>query len=235
MTGIKRLALGAAVWGLLAAPASADVESWSWIETRIPLSNGQHGLPHSLRTWTDARFGGRYTGMGALFLRVGPIWELHPNLFLAVHGTSYGLQPSPGVFEQEYRAEVEPNLRGRWGDWVLGDRNRMELRWRPSGASAGPRWRYRNLLRVNYQPLEARWIPFVWNEALIDLSGSLYSENRAAAGVGYQFNNGVRVDLAYLLRSRLTAGSWEQDHVANLALFFAPGVAPLFPAEPSPD
>lgn len=232
---MRRGFLALAVWGGLAAPAAADVESWNWLETRIPLSDGQHGLPHSLRTWTDARFGGRYPGLGALFLRVGPIWELHPNLFLATHVTSYGLQPAVGAFEQEYRAEFEPNLRGRWGDLVLGDRNRLELRWRPAGAGAGTRWRYRNLARVNYQPAGARWIPFVWNEALIDLSGTYYSENRAAVGLGHQFDNGVRVDAAYLLRSRFSAGAWEQDHIANLVLFFAPGVAPMFPAEPSPD
>jgi hypothetical protein len=209
------------------APARADVESWNWFEARVPVSDGQHGLPDTLRLWTDARFGGRYPGLGQLFFRVGPVWELHPNWFLATHLTTYADQISPGAFEQENRFEFEPNYRGRFGDWTVGDRNRLEYRW---GRPAGARWRYRNLFRVNYQPEGATLFPYVWNEALVDLSGLGFNQNRSAIGISKVLSDSTRLDVAYLLRARgSAAGAWETDHILNVYMIFQPKAAPWFP------
>ena len=214
-----------------AAPARADVESWNWLEVRLPVSDGQHGLPHSLRLWTDARYGLRYSGLGQLFMRVGPIWELHPNLFLATHVTTYSDQAAPGVHDQEHRLELEPNLRGRLADLSWNDRNRLEYRWRP----AGSRFRYRNQLRVSWQPDGATVFPYLWDEALIDLSGATMglTQNRAAAGVSFLNPDGTRLDVAYVFRSRADAAlAWDHDHIALLSLYFQPRVAPLLPGAP---
>lgn len=222
-------ALAGAALGLPAGPALADVESWNWVEVRVPLTEGQHGLPDSLRLFTDARYGLRYPGLGWLFFRVGPIWNLHPNWFLATHVVSAGIQEAPGVFAQEHRLELEPNYFGRWGDVVYNDRNRLEYRDRPAGAS----WRYRNQLRLQHQPAGARWAPFVWDEVLIDLSGQGFNQNRAAVGFAHFLSDSVRVDAAYLLRSRAAGAGWEQDHVLNLTLFYAPRTAPVWTLPPT--
>lgn len=221
------LALALAAAWLPCSPAVADVESWNWFEARLPLSEGQYGLPNSLRVWTDTRFGGRYPGLGQQFLRLGPIWELHPNLFLATHLTTYADQVTPGTFEQEHRAEFEPNLRWRWGVLSFADRNRLEYRF---GRPAGPRWRYRNLLRMNVQPAGATLYPYVANEVLVDLSGAGFNQNRASLGLSRVLSDSVRLDVAYMLRSRAAAGTWENDHVLNVYLLFQPSVAPLIPA-----
>ncbi|MFP5503015.1 MAG: DUF2490 domain-containing protein [Candidatus Sericytochromatia bacterium] len=219
-------AVAALVTLLPAAPAMADVENWNWIETRVPLSDGQAGAPSQLRVFADSRYGLRYPGLGWLFLRVGPIWNLHPNWFLATHYTTAIEQTAPGAMAQEHRIEIEPNFFGRLGDFTYNDRNRLEYRYRVTGAT----WRYRNQLRFQYQPEGATWAPFVWDEALVDLSGQGFNQNRAAIGLAHLLNANTRVDAAYILRSRLGGGVWEQDHVLNLTLCFTPGVAPIWGA-----
>jgi hypothetical protein len=236
-SGFLTRVCGAAIAAALAwgpAPAArADVEGWAWFEARVPISDGQYGLPNSWRVWTDTRLGGRYPGLGQQFVRMGPIWELHPNMFLATHLTSYADQVSPGVFEQEVRAEFEPNLRARWGLFNVADRNRLEYRF---GRPSAPRWRYRNLLRVNIQPEGATLYPYVADEVLVDLSGAGFNQNRSYVGLSKVLSDSTRVDVAYLLRARATAaGPWALDHILNLVLFFAPRTAPMFPASAPAD
>lgn len=214
-----------------AAPAGADTESWNWLEVRLPLSDGSYGLPQSLRLFTDLRYAGRAGGLYQTFFRVGPLWDLHPNLFLATHVTSAANRSGTGAFEQEHRLELEPNLRARFGALAVNDRNRLEYRW----GTAGPRWRYRNQVWLNYAPAGASWIPFVWDEILFDLAGTSvtgFTQNRASVGLGRMLSDATRLNLGYVLRSRMTSASaWEHDHVALVNLAFAPSVPPLMRAE----
>ena len=189
-------------------------------------------MPNSLRLATDFRYAGEAGGLYQSFLRVGPIWDLHPHLQLAAHATAIGLRRGAGAYGQEHRLELEPTLRGRWGHVAVNDRNRLEYRW----GSAGPRWRYRNQFGLNFGPADARWIPFVWDEVLFDLSGTPtpgFSQNRAAIGIGRKLSDSTRLNLGYVLRSRQTVPSgWEHDHIAQVNVVFTPAVAPLWnPAE----
>lgn len=216
-----------------AAPAVAgDVESWNWFEVRVPVSEGQFGLPDSLRLVTDSRYGGRYAnGLGQLFFRVGPIWELHPNMFLGLHYTTYANQfdpaSAPGDYEIVHRAEVEPNIRWRWGDFAFNDRNRFE--YAASGRTSF--FRYRNQLRANYQPIgHSGWFPYVWDEVMVPFNAG-FNQNRASVGLAFPLAPDMRLDTGYVLRSRTVAGgAWDHDHVVNLSLFYAPKSQPMVPA-----
>jgi hypothetical protein len=120
---------------------------------------------------------------------------------------------------QEYRLELEPNVRGRLGVFTYNDRNRLELRWLDGVIN----WRYRNQLRVNYQPGDALWIPFVWDEVIFDLSKGELSQNRAEAGIGWAFMPDARLDLGFMFRTRRTQPSgWTTDQVLNISLYYAP-------------
>lgn len=222
------LSLALAVALLPALPAKADTESWNWLEVRVPVSEGRGAMPNTLRLVTDFRYAERAGGLYQNFLRVGPIWDLHPHLFLAAHVTAMANRSGAGAYEQEHRLELEPNLRGRWGLVGYNDRNRLEYRW----GSAGPRWRYRNQLWLNLAPADARWIPFVWDEVLFDLAGTPitgFTQNRASVGIGRMLSDSTRLNLGYVLRSRQTAAStWEHDHIALVNLFFAPAVPPIW-------
>lgn len=216
-----------AVLLLADAPASAWPEVWDSLETRVPFSDGEHGMPQSIRFSMAGRYGDRYPGLGKLLFRIGPIWELHPNVLLATHLTSATSQTSPGVFEQEHRAELEPTVHWGWGSLSFNDRSRLEYRYRPRGT----RWRYRNQVRVSYQAPGASWGPYLGDEGFWDLSGEGFSENRAVAGVGLILNASTQLNVGLMGRSRRgSGGGWNHDLVTQVAVSFRPRTTPVFVA-----
>lgn len=198
--------------------ARADGEVWLWTEARLPVvPNSRPDFPRlDWRVFTDFRINKRSGGLAQAFFRTGPVLYTTPWSFVAVHGTIYSDRLPSGVHDQEARLELEPNLFGRLGDFTFNDRNRVESRWRESGH----RWRYRNQLRISYAPLGAKWIPFVWDEVLADLSGLGVNQNRAQVGLGRMLNATTRLDVGYMVRSREDVTGWVHDHVLNLYLFF---------------
>lgn len=207
---------------LLAAPAFAASErqSWNWAELRMPTPAPKGGwLPNAVRVWSEARIAPFDGGMRQLFVRAGPLWDLHDNLLLAVHFTANPNSGPATRLVEEYRVELEPNLRGRLGLFTYNDRNRLEYRW----IDGETRFRYRNQLRVNYQPEGATFFPFVWDEVLVDLSGLGFTQNRAVVGLAWTFQPNTRFEVGYMLRTRHAAATgWESDHVLTTTLYFAP-------------
>ncbi len=96
-------------------PAVADAEVWTNLETRVPLNRPQDPWPDFLRCIAGTRYGFRYPGVGLANLRVGPLWEVAPWLLVGLQTSTYAMQSQPGIFSQEMRAELEPNLHGRFG------------------------------------------------------------------------------------------------------------------------
>lgn len=216
------IAIGATV-GLVPASARADGEAWVWVENRIPVVRADvPGYPRvDWRVFADFRMNKRSGGLAQAFFRTGPLVFPTSFMFVGVHGTIYSDRLASGVHDQEARLELEPNFFGRLGDFTFNDRNRGEYRWRESGV----RWRYRNQLRVSYAPIGAKWIPFVWDEVLADLSGLGVNQNRFQVGLGRMLNPTTRLDVGYMIRSREDASGWAHDHVLNLYLFM--DVVPL--------
>ncbi|UQA63130.1 DUF2490 domain-containing protein [Polyangium aurulentum] len=219
--------------------ARADYEAWLWLENRVPVLRADTpSFPRiDLRLVTDVRLNGRSGGLAQSFFRVGPLFYLTNFLMIGVHGTIYADRLASGAFDQEARFELEPNLFGRLGDFTFNDRNRFEARFRESGT----RYRYRNQLRINYAPKGARWIPFIWDELLVDLSGLGVNQNRAQVGLGRQLWSNVRLDVGVMLRSREEAAGWVHDRIANVYLYIdvpplpAPPRAPPVPPRRMPD
>jgi hypothetical protein len=209
---------------LLAGSARADGGAWLWFEYRLPLTATDRLPRVSVRFWSDTRLSGGAGGLAQQFVRIGPIFEVTPWFFLAMHGTIYADRLADGRFDQEARFELEPNFQGRLWRFTWSDRNRLEYRWRESVQ----RVRYRNQLRINYAPPGARWIPYVWNEALFDVAAG-FNENRLTAGIGRMLRPNIRLEAGYLLRSRdLPGQGWSHDHIGTLYLFI--GLPPV----PSP-
>lgn len=219
-----------AAWLLEARPARADLEYWNWTELRVPLASRAPltGQPVHWRVFSDLRWGLRYPGLGWNFFRAGPLWTIAPWLIVGTQGTSIAVQSSPGVLLQEYRAEFEPTVLWRWGDFAFSDRNRLEYRWRFAPGVQTGHVRYRNQLRMAYAPPGASWLPFAWNEPLIEFNGEGFAQNRAEIGVGYQFTPETRFDVGVMWRSRAQAGTWDHDAILNAYLYYAPAITPLF-------
>ncbi|MRG96675.1 DUF2490 domain-containing protein [Polyangium spumosum] len=202
----------------LAQEASADYEVWLWAENRVPIVRADKPtFPRiDLRVYAESRLNGRSDGLHQSFLRTGPLFFLTDFLFIGVQGTIYADRLASGAFDQEARFEFEPNFFGRIGDFTWNDRNRFEARFR----EAETRYRYRNQLRINYAPKGAKWMPFVWDEVLVDLSGLGLNQNRALIGLARQLNPTTRLDAGFMLRSREEASGWVHDRVFFAALFF---------------
>lgn len=207
-----------------AAPARADFEGWIWTEIRAPLIQTETPRFPRLdwRVFTDTRVNRRSNGLHQAFFRTGPLLYVTPWLFIALHGTIYADKlgrPAgdleAGDFAQETRFEVEPNFFFRLGDFTFNDRNRFEYRHR----SYEDRTRYRNQLRVNYAPKGAKWIPFVWDELMIDLAGNGVHQNRFDLGIGYMLNESTRFDVGFMIRSRKETDGWKHDGILNVYLF----------------
>jgi|SRR5688572_20433749 len=196
--------------------------AWLWFEYRQPILGLAPELPRlSLRLVSDTRLSSAVGGLAQQFLRVGPLLDAAPWLFLAVHGTIYADRRPDGTFDQEARLEVEPTFHGKVGRLQIQDRNRLEYRWRESGA----RVRYRNQLWLRYGPLAKRYVPFVWDEVLFDARDG-FNENRLSLGLGFMLSATTRLDVGYLLRSRIVADEWQHDHLLLVYFFVGPPTKP---------
>jgi Protein of unknown function (DUF2490) len=221
----KALAYGLALLGLFTSLSAAaqGAEAWAVFEYRLLLAEQPERPRVSLRINSDNRFAQLSGGLDLTFLRVGPLVELRPWLLLAAHGTAISDKLGSGAHSTEYRLELEPTLQGRRGDLTWLDRNRVEYRFGDK-----ERLRYRNLLRVNYAPKGARWLPFVWNEVMLEqdleVEGGAdegLNQNRLSAGVGYVIREGTRFDVGYLRRSKKAGGEWLGDNVLWTSLLVA--------------
>lgn len=201
-----------------ARAARADGEVWLWTEARVPIvRNPRPDFPRlDWRVISDVRLNTRSGGLAQLFFRTGPALYTTSWSFVALNGTVYSDRLLTGVHQQEARLELEPNFFVRIGDFTFNDRNRVESRWREDTH----RWRYRNQLRVSYAPVGAKWIPFMWDEMLFDLSGAGFNQNRAQVGLGRLLNATTRLDVGYMVRSREESTGWVHDHVLNVYLFY---------------
>jgi hypothetical protein len=217
VAGLVALGLGPG-----ASPARADVESWNVLEVRVPIDRSSPWVPRALRAVTSSRFAPRYGGLGVSNLRVGPLWQPTPWLMLGLHASAYAEQASTGDFRQTLRLEFEPNLQGAIGDLHLNDRNRLEWRMTPTDA-----WlRYRNQLRLTYQPASWGWWPTASQELAWDLRPAPpfgLVQSRLTVGVARVLNRATRLTGEYMWRHRPDPElGWAQDHIVVLTLLFAP-------------
>ncbi|MEB3198380.1 MAG: DUF2490 domain-containing protein [Candidatus Sericytochromatia bacterium] len=218
------LALGLALAGLGAwpSPVLADSEFWNVLEVRVPLERPVPWSPRALRAVSSSRFGFRYGGLGVSSLRVGPLWQPAPWLMLGLHASAYAEQAGNGAFNQMLRLECEPNLQGAIGDLQINDRNRLEWRHTPGDVW----WRYRNQLRVSYQPAAWNWWPTLSQELAWDLRPALpYTlvQSRFTVGAARVINRATRLTTEYMWRQRPDPLlGWAHDHILMVTLLFAP-------------
>lgn len=187
-------------------------------------------MPSHIRWITETRFGPPANGVSLLLVRAGPLWDLHPNVLLAVNAVQNVQAESASSFVPETRLELEPTLRATFGPFALNQRLRFEHRWFPDER----RVRVRLQERLSYQPEGWGLAPFVSSEAHVDLSSEGFNEWRNVVGVSLKASSALRFDIGYMARLDAEAGgptrqglTWGLGHVLSLALVYAPKVAPL--------
>lgn len=232
-------ALGAAWAGLEAlgaAPAVAQspglagegLEGWGLVEIRVPWSGRAGGpWPHSLRLINDFRQAPRVGGLQHALARGGPVWNLHPDFSFATNLTAGIELPRLGAQQSEYRLELEPTWRQRWGPLALVQRGRAEWRVFPSQS----RLRLRAQVRATWHQEGWPLLPFVSQEAFVEPTNLGFNQNRLQLGASWRGREDSRLDLGYLWRPRLSAEGWSHDHALMLTLFFAPDMQALLDDE----
>jgi hypothetical protein len=203
---------------------------WTSLEARVPVAGRGALVPSHLRWVTETRFGPPAGGVSLLLARAGPLWDLHPNVLLAVNGVQSLQVEAAATFVPETRVELEPTVRSTFGPLALNQRLRFEHRWFPDER----RVRVRLQERLSYRPAGRAWAPFVSTEAHVDLSGEGFNEWRNVAGVSLQVGETLRVDVGYMARFEAEAvgspgqgSAWGLRHVLSLALAFSPKAPPL--------
>jgi Protein of unknown function (DUF2490) len=216
--------------GKAADPGDGPSGVWTSLEARVPVAGPGSLVPSHLRWVTETRFGRPAGGVSLLLVRAGPLWDVHPNLLVAVNAVQNVQAESARSFVPETRVELEPTVRASFGPLALNQRLRLEHRWFPGER----RVRVRLQERLSYRPAGQFWAPFVSSEAHADLSGEGFNEWRNVVGVSLQAGEALRVDVGYMARFEAEAGgatrqgtSWGLDHVLSLALAFSPKAAPL--------
>jgi opacity protein-like surface antigen len=189
-------------------PAFADA---SGVHNRYDLRIKVLEAPHiDLRLAPELWFSTSTDGLRFSELRAGPSWR-------AAKWFTFGLNGFAGrTFngKEDARAEMQPDFTVRPGSFVFNDRNRIGYRF--VDAAAGDRWRYANEVKASYDDPECPWVPFLSDEIQIGSKAGL-SENRASAGVGYKWSEGVRTDAGYMLRHVHGTG-WDREHVTILGV-----------------
>lgn len=160
-----------------------------------------------IRTWQQA------------LTRVGVAYQHLPRVKIATGYTSlitypYGDYPTAetGIPFPERRLYQDVQVSDTLGKIALEHRVRLEQRW--TGQLAGRRvtdWEYQN--RIRYQasltlPLqgatldEHEWYLTAFDELFIsfgrNVGNNVFNQNRISAGIGYQFKDNFKIDLAYL-------------------------------------
>lgn len=199
---------------LPAAPARADngPELWYQFENRVSWPDtGNRWTPKSFKIVTVNFWGARFPGLGQALVRLGPTWELTPYLSLGFNVVP-GMEQNNGVFNQQFRLEAEPALHWEGGGLAFNNRSRLERRW----AQQGNLWRVRNQMRVSLIGLNWDWTPYLSNELFYDLTHQAFNQDRALVGFSHPLAEGIRLDVSYLLRFRLTDTGWDRDHALSL-------------------
>lgn len=210
--------------------AGAGLETWGLVEVRVPWHTQSPSLwPQSFRLINDFRHAPRVNGLQQALARGGPIWDFGPHISVAANLTAGMEQTRLGGYQSEYRAELEPTLRYRFGPLGLTQRSRIEARFFPGETRA----RLRGQLRATWHQANPLWSPFVSEEAFFEPTAGGFTQNRLQTGVSWLVRPDARVDVGYLWRPRLTPEGWAHDHALMFTLFFAPDVRPFLDDEAS--
>lgn len=189
--------------------ASADD---SGVYTKFDFKVGTSVPNLKVRVTPEFVFTNSADGLRQVVTRVGPSLKLADWVTVGANGF---VAETSG--RQDVRAEVQPDLKFKLGDFHFNDRNRLS--YRALDSAAGDRVQYANELRVNIEDDKCPVVPFLSEEVFVGSGYGGVTQNRATGGVGYKFTEQSKVDVGYMLRSHNdNTPTWNQDHFLFLAL-----------------
>jgi len=145
-----------------------------------------------------------------------------------------GFSTAPSA--DEHRAYEQLELRHATGALRWSHRYRLEQRWQEQVATGG--WKYSNRIRYQLRSTFQRHAntvrqPYasVYDELFVafgrNVTGNVFDQNRAFAGVGYRWGDAFRMETGYMNQYVLRPSGREAERNHTLMLAFASD-APLF-------
>jgi hypothetical protein len=196
---------------LFSFPTYADIESWSFIETKPKMNENIN-----LRIFSGYIANTRSKGIGNVLLRLGPIFKINNSSNIAIHFLGMAIRNKDGNFIQEIRGELENVNTFNLFDFNILNRNRLEYRTYPDLNQIN--LLLRNMVRFNYS-IDNKNIPFISEESFFDIFRGKLNQNRLIFGNNFELNQNLKIDIGCMLRHRLENNQWIIDYALFTVLF----------------
>ena len=205
-----------------------DLQTWGNITAVTALEKYSPDLKN-VKLWLEAQ--GRFAddssefSQGILRTALGYYFEDNLSFWLG-----YGWIPNDPVVAgetfDEHRIWQQLLWTEKLTDGNFMSRTRLEQRFDERGDDVG--WRFRQFFKY-YQPTrfskKLSWV--LWNEVFVDINqpdwkiDNGFDQNRAFAGLGYQFVKNVRTEFGYINQFvRKPSTSDVMNHIVSFNLFF---------------
>lgn len=206
--------LGLFFWPILCSAQSfqhvRDPNAHAWF-----VYTGDHAITRRWALYADLQLRRAEFGLATqqVLLRNGLTYTLTPNIRLTagyawVYTGRYGGFPFARAFG-EHRSYQQVSIRQPLPRVVFDHRYRLEQRWLQDFSRAGvPHfWRYQNRFRYQIKvdaPLgkSTKWYAFGGDEIFVGFGvnkgASMFDQNRAFAGIGYNFSPRNKVEFGYM-------------------------------------
>lgn len=231
LSSLLLLGLGCVFSATTAADSNSDYQTWTNI-----TATGSLGFinPHlkRYRYWLEGqgRFGNDSSRVSQGIVRAGLGYRfVDTENDKMSFWLGYAYVPTDEPFTQasfdEHRIWQQLLWNGKYSFGLVTSRSRLEQRYLPTGSDVG--WRYRQLLKVE---MPMSFAPsFNWvlaDEYFVNINDTDwgasdgFDQNRAFAGVGYNFDSHIKTEVGYMNQYiRKLAGPDLVDHILSVNLF----------------
>lgn len=195
-------------------------ESWQSLETRMILDNKQFSyIPNILKFSTETRYGNKSDGLGNINTRIGSYWQINPILSVGTSISAHSEQLTSNIYGQQLRLELEPSLSTIWNNISLTNRSRIEYRFKSNEKNI----RFRNQGKISFPFINSNFNYFISDETFFEFSNKdIFNQNRLSTGISYKINEITKIDIGYLLLTKLEKNNWSNNHILLLNFIFIP-------------
>lgn len=212
--------------GLAQAKTTEDFQTWGNITATASLDKLNPDLKN-FKVWLEGQ--GRFGNDTSLFsqgmLRTGLGYQLNQQTSVWL---GYAWVPTDEPFTKKAFDEHRIWQQIMWSDkfsfGTLTSRSRLEQRFIPTGSQIG--WRFRQMFKISVLLSFATDFSLVASdEYFANINKTNYGaddgfdQNRAFAGVGYNFNKNIKTEIGYMNQYIRKTGPDRMDHILSLNLF----------------
>ncbi len=228
ITFVSSMMLWLILIGSVKGQTTEDFQTWGSITATGSLGSLDSDLKN-FKYWIEGqgRFGNDTSLFSQAILRTGLGFEVNKNISVWL---GYAWIPTDEPFTKnafdENRIWQQLLWNKKYSFATIMSRSRLEQRFIPSGSDVG--WRFRQMLKISIPLSFAPSFSLVASEEyFVNLNNTNwgandgFDQNRAFAGVGFNFDKHVKAEVGYMNQYiRKTVGPDLMDHILSVNLFF---------------